>query len=273
MTTYSPSLSTNLLRNRATFLGSLRAEFVKFFTLTSNRILIAIMTLFVPASASMLALSFASPSDNRAPGTPLNEVQPIMFIDSILWVQMLFAVIVALFVTSEYSSGQIKQTFLAVPRRLTVLATKALAVAVLGFASGFVAALLAQLTPVAILANSDVSYDFTWETALILAAKSGLYLAGVAVFVTGFAFLVRNVIVAIIVPVLFLSILPEIIRSIPVDAIRNAVEFFPSVAGRLLISTIESGAGLTGWQGYGVMSIWALGLLIIAGLTLKLRDA
>lgn len=110
MTTITPSLSTNLLRNRATFPRSLTAEFVKFFTLTSNRILIVIMTLFVPASASMLALSFASPSDNRAPGTSLTEVATIMFIDSILWVQMLFAVIVALFVTSEYSSGQIKQT-------------------------------------------------------------------------------------------------------------------------------------------------------------------
>lgn len=273
MTTVSLSLPTNLQSNRATFFRSLTAEFVKFFTLTSNRVLIAVMTLFVPASASMLALSFATPSDNRAPGTSLTEVAPIMFIDSILWVQMLFAVVVALFVTSEYNSGQIKQTFLAVPRRLTVLATKALAAAVLGFVSGFIAAFLAQLTPVAILTTSDVSYDFTWETTLAFAAKSGLYLAGVAVFVTGFAFLVRNVIVATIVPVLFLSILPEIIRSIPVDAIRSAVEFFPSIAGRLLISTVESGAGLTDWQGFGVMGIWALGTLIVAGLTLKLRDA
>lgn len=273
MTILSPSLPASSRKNNANFHRSFFAELTKFFTLTSNRILITVVTLFVPASASMLALSFATPSENRAPGTSLTEVAPIMFIDSILWVQMLFAVLVALSVTGEYSSGQIKQTLLAVPRRITVLTTKALAAALLGLTSGFVAAFLAQLTPLAILSNSTVGYDFAWDAAAILAAKSGLYLAAVGVFVVGFAFLVRNAIVAIIVPVLFLSILPEMIRSIPVESIRNAVEFFPSIAGRLLVSTIESGVGLTDWQGFAVMSAWALVLLFLAGLILKLRDA
>ncbi len=268
-----PTLPTSTRKNRTTLFRAIHAELIKFYTLLSNRIMLAVTVLFIPASATMLAISFASPSDNRPPGTSLTQVEPYMFVDSVLWVQMLFAVVIALFVTNEYASGQIKQSVLAVPARAVVVGAKAATAALLGFGIGFVGALASQSVPVAILSASEVRYHYQFMDAVLLAAKCGLYLAAVGIFVVGLAFLIRNTVVAIILPVLLLSILPEVIRSIPVDAIRTAVEFLPSIAGRLLISTFESGAGLTGWQGYAVLGGWALGTLIVAGIVTRARDA
>jgi ABC-2 type transport system permease protein len=273
--TATATLPKTAAANRVNLPRSIRAEFVKFFTLTSNRVLVAVATLFIPASATMLALSFANPNStgNRAPGTDLTKIEPIAFVDSVLWIQLLFAVVIALFVTSEYTSGQIKLSFLAVPGRTRMLLAKVFLAAVIGFGIAFLGTLAAQTIPALILSGTEVDYSITTEGVLLLASKAGLYLAAIGILATGIAFLVRNVVVAILIPVLLLSIFPEMIRSIPVDPIRDAVEFFPSIAGRLLISTIESGAGLTDWQGYLVLGGWAIGVLVVSGIVLKTRDA
>ncbi|MGM7668414.1 hypothetical protein [Microbacterium sp. A93] len=271
--TATATLPKTVAANRVNLPRSIRAEFVKFFTLTSNRVLVAVATLFIPASATMLALSFANPTGNRAPGTDLTKIEPIAFVDSVLWIQLLFAVVIALFVTSEYTSGQIKLSFLAVPGRIRMLLAKAFLAAVIGFGIAFLGTLAAQTIPALILSGTEVDYSITIEGVFLLASKSGLYLAAIGILATGIAFLVRNVVVAILIPVLLLSILPEMVRSIPIDPIRDAVEFFPSIAGRLLISTIESGAGLTDWQGYLVLGGWAIGMLVVSGIVLKTRDA
>lgn len=54
----------------------------------------------------------------------LIQARPMQFVDSVLWAQVLIAVIAVLAATGEYGSGQIKLSLLATPTRLPVLAAK-----------------------------------------------------------------------------------------------------------------------------------------------------
>jgi ABC-2 type transport system permease protein len=55
--------------------------------------------------------------------------------------------------------------------------------------------------------------------------------------------------------------------------VREAVGYFPGIAGRMLISDLATTAPLAPWQGYVVLLGWVFVATALAGLTLKLRDA
>ncbi|WP_242086921.1 hypothetical protein [Microbacterium lacticum] len=265
--------ASSLGLGRPPLLGAVISEAVKLTTLRSNWTLAAVALVMIVGSGVLQGLALVSRlTDPRFSGQ-LIEARPMQFVDSVLWAQVLVAVIAVLAVTGEYGSGQMKLSLLAIPTRLPVLGGKTIAVALLGLGLGTTGAGLALSIPLTFLPAAGIDYPIDPSTGAGLALGSGAYLAAVAAMATAVGALVRNVVAGLAITLPLVTILPSVISSIPVQFIRDAAAYLPTTAGRMLISDLETTAPLQPWQGYLVLLAWAAALWAAAAVTLRARDA
>lgn len=250
------------------------AERIKFFTLRSNPIVVVVIGALIALAALPSAIALTVPSSNPAAAVnTLTSVDSLRFVDTVLWMQLVFAVIAVLSATSEYSSGQIKLSLTAVPSRIPILAAKAIVISGIGLVVGTIAAFIAVCIPLLIVPLGDITYDFVLGEALLLAVASGIYLALTGVVALCVGVLIRNVVVAIIIPVALFSVVPPVLESIGNDTITALTGYLPAVAGRVILTTFENPAGLTAGPGLAVLAAWAVVLLALASWALRARDA
>lgn len=255
----------------STWLGAINAEVLKLWSLLSNRILLLVSVVMITGSGGLLALAKISRlTDERFAGQEITAT-PMEFVDSVLWAQIIVAIIAVLAVTNEYTSGQVRLSLLAIPTRIPWLGAKALVLAVAGFLVGVIGSALALGLSVAVLAGTEVGYEVSFAEASLLSVKSGLYLAMIATFSIGVTALIRHVVAALIAVLALLVVLPPVLSSIP--GVNYAVDYLPTIAGRRLISDFETFAQLTPWVGFEVLSIWATTALVFSAVLLKTRDA
>lgn len=256
---------------RPLFVGALAAEAVKLWTLRSSRVLAAVALLMIVGTGVLLSFSLLSRTeDPRFAGQAIG-IEPIQLVDSVLWAQIVVAVLAVLATTGEYTSGQVRLSLLALPRRSPWLVAKAVVLAALAFLVGVVGALGALGLPALILAGSEVRYEPGPGEAVVLALRSGLYLAAIAVLAVGVATALRHVVGALTAVLGLLIMAPPLLSSIP--GVREAADYTPTYAGRRLISELPSTAELDPWVGFGVLALWAAVALLAAGALLHARDA
>jgi ABC-2 type transport system permease protein len=257
----------------ATFSDVLRSEWVKFrsvgstfWALTVTVVLgIALGALISAVAAHGYAKSSVS---DKLSWDPTGISQAGMGI-----AQLAIAVLGVLCISSEYSSGMIRTSLIAVPKRGRVLAAKSLVFAVVTFvvgeATSFVAffvgqALISGHAPHAALGDPGV-------TRAMLGA--GLYLAALAVLSVATGTLLRHPAAAIACITAILLVLPLIAQALP-DSWRNPVtEFWPTQAGSQLTSVYHSAHTLQPWPGFGVMCLFVAIVYAIAWTLLDRRDA
>jgi ABC-2 type transport system permease protein len=196
--------------------------------------------------------------------------------------QAIVAIVAVTVVSGEYSTGMIKLTLTAVPRRWHVLAAKAAVVSGATFAAGAIAVLGSVLTGRLFLYSHGITpaagYEaMTLGTGPVLRAAIGsvLYLTLIALLGTGIATMVRDSAVSIGVVLGLLYLFP-IVTSFIGDPTwqRHLNEISPMTAGLYIQATTNlRSLPLTPWQGLGVLAAWAAGALVAGGLFLALRDA
>jgi ABC-2 type transport system permease protein len=194
--------------------------------------------------------------------------------------QAVVAVAGVLAIGNEYSTGMIKLSLTAMPRRLTwlfakatVLTTPVLTASALAVAGAALAGRLILpghgFTPAHGYASLTSAADFR------AAAGAVLYLTLIALLSLGLAAAVRDSAAAIglVLGVLYLFPLAAAVVSKPAIA-RHLDQIGPLPAGLDAQAAIGVNAlPLTPWQGIGVVALWTAGALLIGVLALKLRDA
>jgi ABC-2 type transport system permease protein len=196
--------------------------------------------------------------------------------------QAIVAVIAVLAVGSEYSTGMIRVTLTAMPRRLTVLAAKASLVAGLVLAAAVVAAAACVLAGRLILpghgftaAHGYPPLSLGHGPVLRAACGSVLYLALIALLSLGVATAVRETAVAIGLVLGLLYVFPVVTSVIGNHHWQRHLEQIgPMTAGLDIQATVNlRSLPLTPWEGLGVLALWAAGALITGALALRFRDA
>ncbi|MET4783644.1 hypothetical protein [Glaciihabitans sp. UYNi722] len=257
----------------ATLMRATLSEVIKLATLLSNKILAGIALLMIAGSGALSALALTTRASNPKFAQETITANPLQFVDSVLWAQVIIAILAVLSVTNEYVSGQIKLSLLATPTRIPVLAAKTIAVASVAFVIGAVGALLSLSISLPIIGSTRIVYNLDPGVAVGLILGSGIYLAAIAILSTGLAMILRNVIAALAVTIPLITILPAILSSIPIEPVREAVSFFPTIAGRMIISNMNTSVPLTPWGGYCVLLAWAAIAWALAAFLLWRRDA
>jgi ABC-2 type transport system permease protein len=201
----------------------------------------------------------------------------------ILLGQAAVAVLAVLIMTGEYSTGMIRITLAAVPRRGTALAAKAAVVTGVVLAAGAVAVAGSVLAGRFILpgngftgAHGSLALSLSAGPTLRAAAGSVLYLALIALLSLGLATALRDSGATIAVVLALLYIVPVLTELGTLDPTwqHRLQRFGPMTAGLAIQATRNlKGQAIGPWQGLGVLAVWAAAALLAGGLVLRLRDA
>jgi ABC-2 type transport system permease protein len=188
--------------------------------------------------------------------------------------QLAIAVLGVLIMTTEYSTGVIRASLLAVPTRLPVLVAKCAVFAALifviseavSFCSFFIGAAIVRQEIVVSLSQPGVT------RAVI---GTGLYLTVLGLFALAIGALIRHTAGAIAIVIgLVLVVGPLLGLLDSYDWGKHVHDWFPTVAGGFIVAVHQaSDQVLSPWQGFAVFCGWTALLLIIGGYLLRRRDA
>jgi len=190
----------------------------------------------------------------------------------VLLAQLAIGVLGVLTVTSEYSTGMIRSTFIAAPQRRAVILAKAGVVGLVTFVVGTVASFATFFVSAAILSSHGTHLSLGSPGALRSVIGVGLFLGILAVLAVGLGTIIRSSAGGIAALVGLLLVLPTLTQAIPAS-IRDSVEkFLPANAGQAVFLHTDTGS-LSPWIGLLVFAAYAAAGLGIALVMVGRRDA
>jgi ABC-2 type transport system permease protein len=223
--------------------------------------------------------------------------------------QLIIAVLGAMVITSEYSTGMIRTSLTAQPRRGVVYAAKAIAFTivtlVISLVTSFVTFFAGQAVlsgkgvaaslfhTVTIPANANVNcqpnpgngpsctatfsgIDVIHPSAVLVAIiTTALYVTLVAVIAYGVGSIVRHTAGAIAIVVALLLVVPIIEHLLPQDWGNDMMRFLPDAARQVVAVTVGGPVAnlWSTWPQLGVTALWAAALVAVGAYLFRKRDA
>jgi ABC-2 type transport system permease protein len=187
--------------------------------------------------------------------------------------QLAICVLGVLVITSEYSSGTIRASLLAVPKRIPMLIAKGVVFSVLVFVIGEAVAFGSFYIGAAIVhSHFPVSLSQPGVTRAVVG--SGLYLTVLGLFALAIGSLIRHTAGAVTTVIGLVLVIFNLTALLPGSWGAHIHAYMPTVAGLLITQDKQqSGQLLTPWQGFGVFCAWTALLLIVGAYLIKRRDA
>ncbi|MER7004035.1 ABC transporter permease [Dactylosporangium sp. NPDC000555] len=191
----------------------------------------------------------------------------------VLIAQLVIAVLGVMVISAEYTTGMIRSTLQAQPRRLTVLAAKILVFAALMLVVGELLSFGAFFLGRAIIADHiPVSLGDPGVARSVVGA--GLFMAMLGLFSLAFGAIIRHTAGAMTTVLGLILIVSQLTGFLPGSWGAHIHAWMPTNAGeRIFEPTLPPDALLTQWQGFAVFSGWTVLLLAVAAYLFKTRDA
>jgi ABC-2 type transport system permease protein len=250
------------------FLGLLRSESIKLWSLRSTYWSFSLVVVAAVGIAVLMAFAMAGRS---AIGFDNTEMVVLVSTAGLSLGQLIVAVLGVLSISGEYSSGMIKSTLTAAPNRLPALWAKATVLFGFTFLVGLLSVVASFLVAAPILGAKDISANLFDSAVLLPLLGNALFLALIAVFAIGIGTIVRSSAGGIASALGIILLLPTVVGlfSFLVDWVADIVPFLFTAAGSQMIAptTMES------WQAFLVVLAWVAVSLGTAALLLKRRDA
>ncbi|WP_136519024.1 MULTISPECIES: ABC transporter permease subunit [Cellulomonas] len=183
-------------------------------------------------------------------------------------------------VAGEYGTGQIRSTLVAAPTRLPALLAKLVVTvaAVLVASTVMVAVAVAATLPV--LGRAGMTLDLTRPEDARIVLGMPLFLAAASALGFTFGALTRSTAAGITVVLGLVLVVENGLGAIPWAPLQELVVYLPANAGARLVTSDALGSVLSNvpstlppWTGFGVMLAWVAGLLAVACVLLRRRDA
>jgi ABC-2 type transport system permease protein len=189
--------------------------------------------------------------------------------------QLVIAVLGALTITSEYSTGMIRTSLASMPRRGTVYAAKAVVFAAVGLVAGLVTSFASFFAGQALLASVPASASLGQPGVLRAVVGGGLFLAVCGLLSYGIGGVLRHTAGAIAAAIGLLFVtwtLSQFLPSPPSGWLGQADidKWIPFNAGGALWEHVSGVNLFSPWTGFAVFCGYAA-FTVIAGLILFLR--
>jgi ABC-2 type transport system permease protein len=274
----SPSSAATRIRPayRVTGPRVLRSEWAKFWSLRSTWITLGISLLLLVA-VGLVAASRYSPALASEQGRhhliSVGSNAVAIALAGITLAQLATGVLGVLFTAGEYSTGMIRSTLAAVPRRLPVLWSKTLVFGVTALVLGTAGAFVAFLGGSHFLAGQRIALTLSSSGVLRCLFAAGAYLALVAVIGVALGALVRSVAGGIAALIGGLMLLPVLTDLLPSSWADNVSPYLPGNAGDAMFALTRGSNTLSPGAGLAVFAGWAALLLALAAWRLARTDA
>jgi ABC-2 type transport system permease protein len=264
---------------KVTFGGALRSELTKIRSVRSTRwALLAAIVMTVGLGA---IATYGQTKAHRAP-----YFDPTAWSLGGVWLtELLIGVVGTLVITAEYSTGMIRTSLTALPRRGLLLAAKAVVLAAVAFVTGLIASLTAFFAGQAIMSSHHISTTLSHPGVLRAIIGGALYLTAGALLALGIGLLIRHTAAALATAVAVLFLLPIAGNLLPNSWQDHVDKWLPTAAGAQIWTVNHaprlnsaspigaSGPMLSPWTGFAVFCGYAA-IALAAGLILfRQRDA
>lgn len=254
------------------FGGELRSEWIKLRTVRST--IWSYATVIVISLGMSALMSGALDLGGRE--IPAAEQatflsQPAVF--GVFFGQLVVAVLGVLAISGEYSTGMIRSSITAVPRRLPMLAAKAIVLVVCTFVVGLASTVGSALVAMLMLAGEGITPSLTDPDLLLPLLGGALYLALVSAFALGVGAILRSSAGGIAAALGIVLLLPIVLSMIPAEWAADLAPYILSNAGLAFFGLDLGGAGLEVWQNVLIVLGWVAVSLAGAAVLLKRRDA
>jgi ABC-2 type transport system permease protein len=272
-----PIPRTRIHTGRITQMRVALSEWTKLRTLRSTRytllagVAMTIGFAIIPALVNASRWNSMSAAD-RASFHPL-ETSLI----GVSFAQLAFGVLGVLIISGEYSTGMIRSTFAAVPKRLPVLWAKGgvfgLVTLVLSVPSTLIAFFAAQsILRGHSLNGHDIALSFSDPGVARAVIGGALYVTVVGLFGLGLGAILRNTAGGISALAGILFVLPPLMNVLP-SSWNNAISpYLPSNAGQAIMQTGTPDHTLAPWTGLGVFVAYTAIVVAFAAIQLRRRD-
>jgi ABC-2 type transport system permease protein len=258
---------------RAGFGGALRSEWTKIRSVRS--------TMWTLSSAVIVTVGISALGNwgrahtNHASLAQLQHedlIQRSMF--GIILGQLIMVVFGAMAITSEYSTGMVRTSLTAQPRRAPVFWSKLLVVSVVAFVIGEVISFASFLIDSSFWRGKGVDISLSTPHAMQAVIGGGLYLAGSAILAFGLGAVLRHTAGAITSGVGLLFVLTILASFLPDSWQHHFNKWLPFNAGGQVWATQHvRGTDLAAWSGFGVFMIYGVVAVLLGMWVFRTRDA
>jgi ABC-2 type transport system permease protein len=249
------------------------SEWIKFRSLRSTVWTLAVSVLIIVG----LGLLFAAVSGAHQQNNPTQSGGPdpvTITLSGAFLAQLVIGVLGVLLITGEYSTGMIRATLTAVPRRLPVLWAKIAVFAVVAFVISAIAAVIAFLCGQAILSSDHVpSASLTDPSALRAVIGAALHLTVVGLLGMGLGCIIRSTAGTITSLFGILLVLPILGAVLPTNWSNDISPYLPSNAGQAVMQFTRGTNTLAPWTGFALFVGYTAVVMAVAAVMLRRRDA
>jgi hypothetical protein len=248
-----------------------RMEWIKLRTVRSTGWIFAIFAVAMIGLAIVSLSSVGAPRDmsaaSRASFDPTEQG-----LEGLVVAQLVAGLLGVLAITSEYSSGMIRATLSAVPRRPLLFAAKAAVLAAMVLAAGELLAFGSFFTGEAVL-YPGLPHASLGEPGVARAVlMAGAYPCLIALTGLGLGALIRNTAAAVSAVVAVLFVLPIVVLVLPHQ--QTIDSYMPMIMAEDSLAAVRPVAdSLPAWEGLALLCLYAAAALAAGCWALTRRDA
>jgi ABC-type transport system involved in multi-copper enzyme maturation permease subunit len=191
----------------------------------------------------------------------------------VLLAQLAIGVLGVLVITGEYTTGMIRSTLIAVPKRLPVLWAKAAVFGVVVLVLMLPAVVIAFFVGQALLASQHIDIGFSQAGVARAVVGAALYLTVIGLLGLALGAIVRNTAGGIAAFAGLLFVIPPLLNVLPSSWNDAISPYLPGDAGSQIFSITQGGHHLSPWGGFAILCAWTAFFLAAGAVVLVRRDA
>ncbi|MFD9096476.1 ABC transporter permease [Streptomyces collinus] len=250
----------------------IRSEWTKIRSVASTVWTLSLAVVVTLALGMLISALSRSQFDNMPVTDRLSFDPTVVSFAGMTLGQLAMIVFGVLVVSNEYSTGMIRVSLAAVPRRGTFLFSKIAVATALALLVGMVTSFAAFFLGQAML--GPLGTRIGGPGVLRAVVGGGLYMTLIAMFSMGVAVMLRSPMLSLGILMPFFFLISTILGN--VSATRKVGRFLPDQAGSRIMRVVPRIGDDTPygpWGGLGIMTLWVVAALVGGYLLLRHRDA
>ncbi len=249
------------------------SEWTKLHSLRSTRWSLLVATVLTIGLPMLFAAIVSSHWGHMAPRERADRHPLDIALAGVNLSQLAVAVLGVLVITGEYSTGMIRASFTAVPKRLPVFWAKLGVYAAVTFVLMVPSVVIAFFGSQAILGRHhilQISFSHPGVTRSVIGGA--VYLVLIGVFALAIGAMLRNTAGGIATFAAIFFVIPPLLNILPTSWNNAISPYLPDAAGRSIFSLTHDAHSLAPWPGFALFCGYAALAIAGAAVLLVRRD-